>query len=32
MTVPRQMVAPALGVIASCLLLVASGELDQGVP
>jgi putative tricarboxylic transport membrane protein len=32
MTVSRQMVAPALGVIASCLLLLATGGLDQGVP
>jgi len=32
MTVSRQMVAPALGVIASCLLLVATGGLDDGVP
>jgi putative tricarboxylic transport membrane protein len=32
MTVSRQVVAPALGVIASCLLLVATGGLDQGVP
>ena len=32
MTLSRQMVAPALGVIASCLLLLATGGLDQGVP
>ena len=32
MTVSRQVVAPALGVIASCLLLLATGGLDQGVP
>ena len=32
MTVSRQMLAPALGVIASCLLLVATGGLDDGVP
>jgi putative tricarboxylic transport membrane protein len=32
MTVSRQMVAPALGVIASCLLLLVTGGLDQGVP
>jgi putative tricarboxylic transport membrane protein len=31
MTLSRQMVAPALGVIASCLLLLATGGLDQGV-
>ena len=28
----RQTVAPALGVIASCLLLLATGGLDHGVP
>lgn len=32
MTVSRQMVAPALGAMASCLLLLATGGLDQGVP
>ena len=32
MTFSPQMVAPALGVIASCLLLLATGGLDQGVP
>ena len=32
MTLSRQMVAPALGVIASCLLLLATAGLDQGVP
>ena len=32
MMLSRQMVAPALGVIASCLLLLATGGLDHGVP
>ena len=32
MTVSRRIVAPALGVVASCLLLLATGGLDQGVP
>jgi putative tricarboxylic transport membrane protein len=32
MTLSRQMVAPALGVIFSCLLLLATGGLDQGLP
>jgi len=32
MTMSRQLVAPALGVIASCVLLLATAGLDQGVP